>query len=139
METRFDAILPTLATKGDLAELRGATKADLAELRGEMALGFERNRADMAALSEKLHLDMNDSSSKLHQEMNKMFQRLLLWMIGIWLTSSLAIFGGTLAIMDTMLDGLRDDIRQVKAAVVSDARQAPAAVPAQAPLSTGPG
>lgn len=109
LETCFDAILPTLATK-----------ADVAELRGETAVGFERMRVEMATLSDRLH-----------QDMLQMFQRVLLWMIGICVTLSLATFGGTLAIMDMMLDPLRDDIKLIRAAVVPAMIQAPA--PAEAP------
>jgi hypothetical protein len=36
LETRFDTVLPTLATKADLAELKGALKGDVATLRTEM-------------------------------------------------------------------------------------------------------
>jgi hypothetical protein len=36
LETRFDTVLPTLATKADLGELKGALKGDVATLRTEM-------------------------------------------------------------------------------------------------------
>ncbi len=47
LETRFDTILPTLATKADLAELRAELKADIAQLRAEL-------KADMHAESGRL-------------------------------------------------------------------------------------
>lgn len=36
LEAKWDAVVPTLATKSDMAELRLATKADMAELRADM-------------------------------------------------------------------------------------------------------
>ena len=114
LETRFDAILPTLATK-----------ADLAELRGEVAAGFERMRAEMALMSDNFHQEI----AKLQQEMNKMFQRLLLWMVGIVLTSGLAFFAATTTITSMMFDTFRETYRPV---------QVQAAPVLQAPVQTVP-
>ncbi|MCH8179778.1 MAG: hypothetical protein IIA02_08375 [Proteobacteria bacterium] len=36
LEAKWDAVVPTLATKSDMTELRLATKADMAELRADM-------------------------------------------------------------------------------------------------------
>lgn len=113
LETRFDAILPTLATKVDLAEVRS-------ELRTDMAVGFERIRTDMATLSDKLH-----------QDMNKLSQRIILWMVGIVLTMGLAFYGGTIALTATMFDELR------KTAAASQARE-PAAAPVSSAVSSAP-
>ena len=44
----IEALLPTLATKADVAELRGELKTEMADLRGEMRAGFAEVRAEMA-------------------------------------------------------------------------------------------
>ena len=52
-----EQILPTLATKADLAELRTATKADLAELRIE-------TKADLAELKTSLKAEIKAESEQ---------------------------------------------------------------------------
>jgi hypothetical protein len=47
MINRIDAVLPHLATKEELADLRGVTKQELADLRGEMRTGFADLRGEM--------------------------------------------------------------------------------------------
>ncbi len=40
MDATIAAVLPTLATKAELADLRGEVKAEISELRGEMRSGL---------------------------------------------------------------------------------------------------
>ena len=47
LETRFDTVLPTLATKADIAEV----KTDMAEIRTDMA----RMQGEMKAMDERLN------------------------------------------------------------------------------------
>ena len=96
LETRFDVILPTLATKADLADLR-------ADLRTEMAVGFERIRTEMAVMS-----------AKFQQDMNKSFQRLVLWTVGVVITSGFAFFAATITMTSMMFDAFRDGNRPIQ-------------------------
>jgi uncharacterized coiled-coil protein SlyX len=57
-----EQILPTLATKTDLAELRMATKADLAELRNE-------TKADLAELRNATKADLTALKVELTKEL----------------------------------------------------------------------
>jgi hypothetical protein len=47
IETRFDTILPTLATKADLAELRAEIKAELADTRRAIEKDLARAKEDL--------------------------------------------------------------------------------------------
>ena len=48
LETRFDTILPTLATKADLAELKAELKAEMAEMKAELKGDFNGGVAGLA-------------------------------------------------------------------------------------------
>ena len=50
LETRFDTILPTLATKADIAEV----KTDMARMEGEMKAMNERLNGKMDAMGNRL-------------------------------------------------------------------------------------
>ena len=50
LETRLDAVLPTLATKADIAEL----KTDMARLEGRMEAMHERQEGRINRLEEKM-------------------------------------------------------------------------------------
>ncbi|MGZ8288672.1 MAG: hypothetical protein ACXWVD_12225 [Telluria sp.] len=150
LETRFDAILPTLATRADIAALRGEVAVGFERLRTEMAWMSDKLHQDMNAMSSKLHEEMNASSSKLHEEMNassntiregmnvlasklqdemaKLFQRMVLWTIGIFLTFGLAIFGGMIAVATTILDEIRE-VRPATAQIAPSLQAAPALAP----------
>jgi hypothetical protein len=54
LETRFDIILPTLATKADMAELRAEIKADMATLRAEVQAAIAGTHAAMGKLEAKI-------------------------------------------------------------------------------------
>ena len=54
LETRFDTILPTLATKTDLIGMKSELKADIEELRAETRSLHGESRAEMRDLIAKL-------------------------------------------------------------------------------------
>ena len=80
LETRFDVILPTLATKADLIGLKAELKEEIAELRTEM-------RA--------MHGEMKAEMEKLRTEMQAMRADMQKWMIAT-LISFFTGFGGLL-------------------------------------------
>jgi hypothetical protein len=80
LETRFDAILPTLATKADLISPRAEFKADIGELRAEMR---------------ELRAEMRTMHADLRAEMHK-------WMAATAITLFVG-FGGMLHAMLTLL------------------------------------
>jgi hypothetical protein len=84
LETRFDTILPTLATKADLVGLKAELKADIIEL-----------GADMRSSHADLRAEMRTSDANLRTEMHK-------WMAAT-LISLFVGFGGMLFAMLTLL------------------------------------
>lgn len=63
LEVRLDVVLPTLVTKGDLAELR-------AELRTELHVQLERLRAEFGEQNGKLQTELHVSQEKLRAELH---------------------------------------------------------------------
>lgn len=55
LETRFDTILPMLATKADLAELKAELKADISGLRTEMHDSIGALRTEMRDFKADIH------------------------------------------------------------------------------------
>ncbi len=84
LETRFDTILPTLATKADLEALRGELRLELVNLRAEMHAGFEKLRAELA------------------QGLNSHMK----WMIATMLTFFIGIAGLNIAIFNTLSNSI---------------------------------
>jgi hypothetical protein len=80
LETRFDAILPTLATKSDLEALRAEVRVGFESLRGEFHIEMEKLRAD-------LFKALNDS---------------MRWMIGV----VVSLFIGILAVNVAMFNAV---------------------------------
>ncbi|MES2149211.1 MAG: hypothetical protein V4508_05385 [Pseudomonadota bacterium] len=74
LETRFDAILPTLATK-----------ADLAELRSELLSRMEVVRADLRGDFDTLCGDFD----KLRADLSNQFMSMMKWVIGIFVVSTI--------------------------------------------------
>lgn len=84
LETRFDTILPTLATKTDLVGLK-------AELREEMGT----LRTDMRAMNGELRTEMRAMHGELKADMERMRADMQRWMI-VTLVSLFTGFGGLL-------------------------------------------
>lgn len=66
-ETWFEAILPTLATKADLADLRADLLVDVANLRADMSQQFA--------------------------EQTKLIMHMMKWMVGLVVTTVFALIG----------------------------------------------
>ena len=100
LEMRFDTILPTLATKTDIAELRS-------ELRTEMA-----------KLSEKLHEDMH----KLHRQ-------LIMWIVSTMIAMFLGMAGLFVTISSNMNQTtermMQTYVRSIEAAYAGAQRPSP--------------
>jgi hypothetical protein len=84
LETRFDTILPTLATKTDLIELRAEFKADMSELRTG------------------LRAEMRDSIGALRTEVHAFKADIHKWMTATLLTIFIG-FSGMIVTMFTLL------------------------------------
>jgi hypothetical protein len=91
LETRFDTVLPTLATKTDLAELRIATKSDLAELR-------IATRADLADLRTELLVKLE----VLRAEMGRIASNVYKWMAATLITILLSFIGMFVGLTKTL-------------------------------------
>jgi hypothetical protein len=83
LETRFDTILPTLATKQDVQELR----AELRQMIAEQQQNFEKLCAEM---------------EKLRTEMFKTLNSNLKWIVGIAVTLFIGMFVINFAMWNTM-------------------------------------
>lgn len=83
LETRFDTILPTLATKSDLESLRV-----------EVYSGFERLRAEMER--------MRGEMEKLRAELFKSQSDLMKWLIGIVATMFVSLLLFNVAMFNSM-------------------------------------
>lgn len=82
LEMRFDSVLPTLATK-----------VDIAELRSEVAVGNEKLRVDMARMS-----------ADLREEMNQMHRKLIMWIVSTMIAMFVAMVGLFVGITSAMID-----------------------------------
>ena len=111
LETRFDTILPTLATKADLAELKAEFKAELADLRAEF-------KAELAGLRAEYKSDFGDFRADIHDVIISTHR----WLIGTIIVLLLG-FGGMILTMTSVLKQRRQPIAQ--AAVSQPAATAP--------------
>ena len=76
LETRFDTILPTLATKEDIARLEGKMDAMNERLEGKMDAMNERLEGKMDAMNERLEGKMEAMNGRLVGKMGAMDERL---------------------------------------------------------------
>jgi hypothetical protein len=81
LETRLDTVLPTLATK-----------ADVASLRGDMQAGFARLEGLMETISERTLKEMYKSTNQL-----------LRWMIGLFVVMFVAFLSAYAGLTQTLL------------------------------------
>lgn len=85
--SRLEGVYEHLATKDDLATLRGELKADVAALRGEQ-------KADMAELKGEITADMANLKGELTAEIRAMEVRLIKWMVGGMAVWAAVLIGG---------------------------------------------
>ena len=91
LETRFDTLLPTLATKSDLEALRSEVRAGLEKLRGDFSTEMQKMRGDFSTSLEKLRADQ----LKMHNDFMK-------WIIGLWVSLFVAVIGFDIAIFNVV-------------------------------------
>jgi hypothetical protein len=87
LETRFDIILPNLATKSDLAELKGELKGDFANLR----VDNERLRGEVTASLAHLRAEMHAQAANTHK-----------WLAGTCIVLMLGIGGMSLTLFNAI-------------------------------------
>ena len=76
LETRFDTILPTLATKEDIARLEGKMDSMNERLEGKMGAMEERLEGKMDAMNERLEGKIEGLDSKIDAMGNRLLIRL---------------------------------------------------------------
>ena len=86
LETRLDTILPTLATKEDIARLDGKMEAMNERLEGKIDAMNERLEGKIDAMNERLEGKIDASDQRLEGKINTMEHRLLLRFAGITAT-----------------------------------------------------
>ncbi len=88
---RLEAVYEHLATKSDIAELRGEMKADIAELRGEFKADIAELRNEMksdnAALRGEMKADMANMRAYFAERENRMIR----WMVSLTLGAVVAV------------------------------------------------
>jgi hypothetical protein len=90
LETRFDTLFPTLATKSDLEALRSEVRAALEKMRGDFRVELEKMRGEI----EKLRADQ----LKMHNDFMK-------WIIGLVISLFIAVIGFDIAIFNAVSKG----------------------------------
>jgi hypothetical protein len=109
LETRFDTILPTLATKRDIEDLRTEFSTGLERLRGEFRSELEKLRGEFRSELEKLRAEM---SKALH------------WMVGIFITMFIGLLGANFAMfnaMKSLIESSRPPAPAIEVPVAHDA------------------
>jgi hypothetical protein len=91
LETRFDTILPTLATKRDIEDLRT-----------EFSTGLERLRGEFRSELEKLRGEFRSELEKLRAEMFRALHDAMKWMVGIVVTIFIGLLGANFAMFNAM-------------------------------------
>ena len=127
LETRFDVILPTLATKHDLELLRGELKdhmnASIEGLRRDTNASIENLRRELIGEIDKRTGELTGQIDKLRQEMATMLK----WVIALFISTMIAFSGTTFAMIHA--------IKAVPPARTASAAPLPSLAPAPAPLS----
>jgi hypothetical protein len=86
LEARWDAIVPTLATKADVAELRAEMQQSFADMRAEMQQSFAEMRAEMQESSAEIRMEMRQSFGDVRAEMQRMSSDNKSWLLATVLT-----------------------------------------------------
>lgn len=104
LEMRFDTVLPTLATKVDLAELRTEILTAQERLRGDIAVAHEKLRGEVTAALLGIRVEIATLSDKLHEDMNKLHRRLVMWIVSTMIAMFLGMVGLFVSISSMMLE-----------------------------------
>lgn len=117
LETRLDTILPTLATKADIGDMRADMHKMHAEMRGEMHKMHAEMHAELHKMNDGLY-KMNADMHKMNADMHKMNAEIKTWTLATMIT-----------IVGTMLAAILGISQIFKASNV-----APVAAPSPAPI-----
>ena len=130
LETRFDTILPTLATKQDLAELRSdynLLRVDFGMLRGE----FEKLRGEFEKLRGEFE-KLRGEFEKLWVDVVELLNAQLKWMMALFVTFFLGVAGLNYSFWTLMERCI--DVR-FRALALAQEKSPPAASQAAAPVA----
>jgi hypothetical protein len=86
----LEAVLPTLATKADLADLRAEMRVQNEQLRAEMRVQNELLRTEMRVQNEQLRTEMQRQYEQLRTETERMMAGLYKWLLATTLTMIIA-------------------------------------------------
>ncbi|MFB9242267.1 hypothetical protein IV454_16860 [Massilia antarctica] len=115
LETRFDTILPTLATKADLADLRVEINGKMDKLRLDLSGEMSGLRLDLYEKMNSLRLDLNEKMSGLRLDLNEKMDKVssdlhtastntVKWCVGIAVTLFVSILGNGLYVRTQIND-----------------------------------
>lgn len=121
LETRFDTILPTLATKADIEVLRAEVHVGFEKLRGEFHSEFEKLRGEFRSEFEKLRGEFHRETEKLRGEFRGEMERLRAdlfkaihnntkFMIGVMVS----LFIGVLAVNICMFNAINSRLTSIE-------------------------
>lgn len=127
LETRFDTILPTLATRTDVEALRAEVQAGFEKFCGEFRGENEKLRGE----NEKLRGEFRSENEKLRDDMHKALHENTKFLIGVMIS----LFIGLLAVNIGMFNMLNSRLISIES-TISAARQH--ALPGRLPLSPPP-
>lgn len=108
LETRFDTILPALATKGDLEALRAEFRGDSEKQRGEFEKlrgEFEKLRGEFEKLRgefEKFRDEVLCALEKSRADMLKALNDAMKWIMALALTTIISMFGMGFAMLNAV-------------------------------------
>lgn len=109
LEMRFDTVLPTLATK-----------ADLAELRTEILIAQERLRSDFNVSRSDFNVSLEKLRVELLGAMHDLYRSLLMWIVSTMVAMFLGMVGLFVSISSSMLETtermMQDQVGAIEAA-----------------------
>ena len=97
--SRLEGVYDHLASKADLAALRGEVKADLADLRGELKADTAELQGELKADTADLRGDLKAAIASLEMRMTVVENRFSKWMVVMQFLSLGAILGGVAAMI----------------------------------------
>ncbi len=100
LETRFDIILPTLATKSDVENLRAEIRLGLENVRAEFRIDLENLRAEFRIDLERLRGEFRSEMKGVRGDLHKAISNLLKWMIGLYATMFIGLVGVNFAMFN---------------------------------------
>ncbi|MCE3604925.1 CCDC90 family protein [Massilia sp. P8910] len=96
LETRFDTILPTLATKADMAGLRLDLNEKMSSLRLDLSEKMSSLRLDLSEKMSGLRLELNEKMDEVSSDLHTASTNTIKWCVGIAMTPIVTIVGNGL-------------------------------------------